>query len=314
MFGFVKKAVKAVSNAPKVLKKIPVVGAPAAAVTSLTLAPVKVANGVISGQRLDKIALGQLKDGVSAATTLAPYAQTVLSFVPGVGTSAAGIIGTAAALAKGKPITEAVVAGMRGALPGGPVAQAAFDVAYAGVQGRPIDEVALNAIPVPPEQRRLIAAAVKATRDIANGKRVDQAIVKRALDAAPPDVRKAIQVGMAVSQGKNLQQAAAMAVKGAVPLPALVVDNMADVNTAKQVADSVVKGLNRKVRTPKDKAVKAKAHTILKTTNAAALRHKDPKVRQAAANGLTLMKRRAAQLKARKRWAIDKHGFARKVG
>ena len=106
MFGFVKKAFKAVSDAPKVLKKIPVVGAPAAAVTSLTLAPVKVANGVISGQRLDKIALGQLKDGVSAATTIAPYAQTVLSFVPGVGTTAAGLLAPRLLWPKGSPLRK----------------------------------------------------------------------------------------------------------------------------------------------------------------------------------------------------------------
>lgn len=314
MFGFVKKAVKAVSNAPKVLKQIPVVGAPAAAVTSLTLAPVKVANGVISGQRLDKIALGQLKDGVSAATTIAPYAQTVLSIVPGVGTGAAGVIGAATALAKGKPITDAVVEGIRGSLPGGPVAQAAFNAAYAGVQGKPITAVALAAVPIPDDSKKLIVAGINATRDIANGKRVDEAIVKRALAVAPPDVRKALQVGMAVSQGKNLQKAVIMAAKGAVPMPALVVNSAKNVATAKQLADSVIKGVNRKVRSPKDKAVKAKAQAILKTTNAAALKHKDPKVRQAAANGLTLMKRRAAQLKARKRWKLDARGFARRTG
>lgn len=312
MFGFVKKAFKAVADAPKVLKKIPVVGAPAAAVTSLTLAPVRVANDVVSGKRIDKIAAGELKRAVSDATTIAPYAQSVLSLVPGIGTGAAGIIGAAAALAKGKPITTALVEGIRGSLPGGAVAKAAFDVAYAGMQGRPLDEVALSALPIPPEQRTLVLAGIKATRDIASGKRVDETIVKRALSVAPPDVRKAIQVGMAVSQGKNLQQAVIMAAKGAIPMPALIVNTASKVGTAKQIADSVVKGVNRKSRSPKDAQVKAKAKAILVGTNHTALKHPSKKVRQAAANGLTLMKKRAAQLNARRKWTIDKKGFARK--
>lgn len=192
--------------------KIPVVGTPISAVYNAAVTtPFKVVNGVVSGKRLDKVAYETLQNAVKNAQTLAPYAQAVVSTVPGVGTGAAGVIGAANALSKGKPISAAIVEGVKGSLPGGPVATAAFDVAYAGMQGKPVSEVALNAIPLPPEQKKLVISGIKAASDIANGKRADEAIVKRALDIAPPQVRQAMQVGMAVAQGEKLQKIAAKA-------------------------------------------------------------------------------------------------------
>lgn len=75
-----------------------------------------------------------------------PYVQSVLSFVPGVGTGISAAIGAAQALADGRSITQAIVAAAKSAIPGGPLAATAFDAAWGLAHGRPIDSVALEAL------------------------------------------------------------------------------------------------------------------------------------------------------------------------
>ena len=192
----------------KAISGIPYVGEPFYAAFDAGFAgPFKLAQSIADGKRIDKAIYDRLKADVKNAQTLAPYAQAVVSLVPGVGTGIAGAIGAANALSKGRPIDEAVVAGIRGSVPGGPIGQAAFDVAMAGMQGKSIEDTALQAIPLDPEQKKLVIAGIKAARDIAQGKEADEVLVNRALDTLDPDTRKAVQIGMAVAHAKNLQAA-----------------------------------------------------------------------------------------------------------
>ena len=132
----------------KAISGIPYVGEPFYAAFDAGFAgPFKLAQSIADGKRIDKAIYDRLKADVKNAQTLAPYAQAVVSLVPGVGTGIAGAIGAANALSKGRPIDEAVVAGIRGSVPGGPIGQAAFDVAMAGMQGKSIEDTALQAIP-----------------------------------------------------------------------------------------------------------------------------------------------------------------------
>lgn len=80
-----------------------------------------------------------------AALGAVPYAQAVLSFVPGIGTGVSAALGAASALAQGQSITDAALAAARGALPGGPVAQTAFDVGLSIAKGASPTEAALAA-------------------------------------------------------------------------------------------------------------------------------------------------------------------------
>jgi hypothetical protein len=178
---------------------------------------INLAANIASGQRIDKAAYGALKERVKAYQDVAPYVQTVVSLVPGVGQGISGAIGAANALSKGQPITQALIEAGRGALPGGPVAAAAYDVAVAGIQGKPIDEVMLNALPIPADQKQIVVAAVRAASDIASGKRVDEAIYARGRNLLPPAARTALDTGVAIAQGQKLQQIAKTAVVAAVP-------------------------------------------------------------------------------------------------
>lgn len=167
------------SNAVKVITKIPVLGN----IAKIAASPFQMMGAIASGQRLDKAVLGTLKSQVNAVRDLAPYAQMVVSLVPGVGTGIGAALGAAVALSKGRPITEAVMAGIKGALPGGPLAASGFDMAMSIAHGKPVLESALHA----------------------------------ARDQLPPVAQKAFDIGLSVAQGRKLQNVIKDAVVSLAP-------------------------------------------------------------------------------------------------
>jgi hypothetical protein len=213
------------------VSKIPVVGPLAKSVASLVTLPLNVAEQLAAGGRIDKVAMGSLKSALSSVKQIAPYATTVLSLVPGVGTGLSGAIGAGLALASGQNISDALVTGVRGALPGGALSAAAFDVAHAAMQGKPIDQIALNALPIAPQAKQALAQGVSVAKDLAAGKKVSQAVVDAATHALPPELQKAVQIGAALGHARNLQGAVGT-LKHAANLSALA---QAGVAAAKQI-------------------------------------------------------------------------------
>lgn len=210
-----KKAVSSVANA---IKKIPVLGTIAGAAASLALLPAVAASQLLQGRRIDHIAIDQFKRTVAGVKTLAPYVQTVISFVPGVGTGISAGLGGALALAEGKNITQAVEAAVKSSIPGGPAAQAAFSVASGVMQGKPIDQIAINALPIGNAEKDLLRRGLSVAKDLAAGKRVDQVLLDQAIKQLPPALQKAVQVGTAIGHAKNLQGALGAAAHGAQQL------------------------------------------------------------------------------------------------
>lgn len=241
-FGFFKKIVKTAGKGVRSVAKVtgsvakglghvPVVGGGLKGVYNLTFnAPFKTANAIASGQRLDKVALNTIKEHVRDVKDVAPYAQMVISVVPGVGQGISGAIGAGLALASGQPVTEAIAAGVRSALPGGPVAQAAFDVGKAAISGKPISAIALQALPLNPQQKSALGKAMAAANAIASGKPVSAAAIDAAIAVLPSEARKGIQTGMALSEAQRLQANAAKSI-----------DSKALASLAK-IGASVVKG------------------------------------------------------------------------
>ena len=213
--GAVKKGVTSVG---KKLGDVPVVGKGLHAVYNLGPAGlIELSANIASGARIDKAVLQHFKNQIQDVRDVAPYVQTIVSFVPAVGPGVSGAIGAASALSRGKPISEAIIAGVKESLPGGPLALAALDVAIAGVQGKPISQLALNAIPLPEDQKQYVMQAVMAAKDIAQGKRIDHAIYDRGKNLLPPDAQKALQIGVALGHAKSLQDVMKTAAKEAVP-------------------------------------------------------------------------------------------------
>lgn len=222
-----KKATKVVHGAQNQLSKVPVVGKGLKAVSTLALSPYDVAANIVAGQRIDKAVVNHFKTQLGAIRDVAPYVQTIISFVPGIGNGISGAMGAAIALAQGKPITEVMIAAARGALPGGPLAAAAFDAAHAAIRGQSISDIALAAVPLPPEQKDILRQSLIVAKDIANGKRVDKILLDRVnanLKKLPGDVQRAAQVGIALGQGQNIQKTlvkAATSKAGTMNIPGL---------------------------------------------------------------------------------------------
>ncbi len=191
----------------KVTHNIPVIGGIVGTVNQVALMPIALTQGVLDGGRIDKVALSNLKQTLGSVKSLAPYIATVVSFVPGVGTGVSAAIGAGLALAEGKSITEAMVAGVKGAIPGGPAAQAAFSVAQAAIERKPIDQIAIAALPISASQKTMMTQAMTAVKEIASGKNVSHAIVDNAIKSLPPQYSKAIQIGLAMGHAKSLQDA-----------------------------------------------------------------------------------------------------------
>lgn len=205
-----KDAVHTTADASRAVKttvgKVPVIGKPLSSVYRLTIGmPYEIADSVVQGERLDKVALGTLKKSLQDVKAVAPYAQTVITLVPGVGQGISAGIGAGLALASGQPITEALKAGVLASIPGGAVAKSVADVSFAIIQKKPLDAALMSAVPLPADQKHALSVVLSSAKGLAEGKRIDKVALAAAQKQLPPDVMKAAKIGVALSQGKNLQ-------------------------------------------------------------------------------------------------------------
>lgn len=157
----------------KATKSIPVLGDVTRIVSKAASAPIDLASSIASGARIDRAVIGHLKAQLKTVKEAAPYAQMVISVVPGVGTGVSAAIAAGVALAEGRSIDEIGKAAIRGSIPGGPIAVAAYDTALR----------------------------------VAAGGNVAQAAIESARAALPENVRQAFDVGLAVVTGENIQNA-----------------------------------------------------------------------------------------------------------
>src|SRR6478752_634657 len=214
-----KVATNYAQHAVSALGKIPVIGPLANAAGNLMLLPANTVNQLAAGDRIDRVALGSLKSALANVKAIAPYAQTVLSFVPGVGQGLSGAIGASMALAAGQSISDALLAGVKGAIPGGPLAQAAFSVASDVMQGKQITTIAINALPgLSPQAKAAMLQGLDAAKRLAKGEKVSQVVIDAALKQLPPEAQKAVQIGAAIGQAKSIQDAARAAAGAATGL------------------------------------------------------------------------------------------------
>lgn len=161
------------------IAKIPVLGPVFKAATT----PFTMIANLAQGERIDHALLGAMKEQLGGIKSLAPYAATIVSFVPGIGTGVAAAIAAGAALAEGKPIDQALEEGIKGAIPGGALAAAGFDLA----------------------------------KKVASGANVAKAALETARATLPPEAQKAFDIGLAVTSGKSLQNSLMSAVTSLAP-------------------------------------------------------------------------------------------------
>ncbi len=205
------------SKAANAVGKIPILGDVARAgigAVRLGLGPAAMAidagSRLARGQSLGAALKGAVAGQVSAVRDQLKLAEMVAPFIPGIGTGVAAALGAANALASGRPITEALVAAARGALPGGAIAQAAFDTALNLAKGKNIGEALLSAardrLPGGPVARAAFDGAVA----LAQGKKLQDAAFAAAGRILPPSpyAADALSFVQRVANGQNIQHAA----------------------------------------------------------------------------------------------------------
>lgn len=172
----IETTIDAVDTIGEAVGGVPVLGDVTRIVSDVYTAPLRLTRDIASGARIDQAVLKAAKDQVRIVRDAAPYAQIVISVVPGIGTGVSAAMSAGIALAEGRDIDEIAKAAIRGALPGGPIAAAGFDAALKIAQGQNVGQVALESA------RELIP---------------------------PGPGRQAFDIGLAVATGENLQNALA---------------------------------------------------------------------------------------------------------
>jgi hypothetical protein len=167
----------------------------------LTLRAAKGLGRVASGENIFKVAGGMVKSGLKDVGQVMQAASTVASFVPGLGTGVGAALGAASALAQGQPITDALLAAAKGALPGGAIAAAAFDVAKGLAQGKNIADAALNAARNQLPGGAAARVAFDTALALARGQKLQNAALSAAASLAPasPFTRTALNVARQVA-------------------------------------------------------------------------------------------------------------------
>jgi len=157
-------------------------------------APLYIAQAIASGERLDHVFINAAKAQMKIIKDAAPYAQAVIAFVPGIGTTAAAAIAGGIALAEGKSIDEAAKAAIRAAIPGGAVALAAYDTATKVLSGQNVTkamiEAARNAIPEGPARQ-----AYDIGTAVATGEKIQTAIAHGLANMASDQIQKVLAEG-----------------------------------------------------------------------------------------------------------------------
>jgi hypothetical protein len=194
---------KGITKASQLVGKVPIIGGPLHSVMSLAGQPFRVAEAAASGANIGKLALDSFKENVAAVRSVAPVAQMVVGIVPGVGGAVSGALAVGIALSDGRPITEAMQAAAKAAIPGGALAAAAFEVTQAAIQGKNIIKAGLSTAlkQLPAEAQK----ALNVVQQAAAGGNIAKIALQQAVNALPPTIQKAAMVGIAVGEGKKLQ-------------------------------------------------------------------------------------------------------------
>lgn len=181
------------------IEKVPVLGTLAHAVVAGT--GLGLVTNIASGARIDRAVVSDFKDKLRAAKESAPLAESIVSVVPGVGTGIAGALAFGTALAEAHRIDDALIASVRGALPGGALAQAAFDTANGLLHGQNITHAALAAAraQIPPEGRAAFDVAIA----VAHGQNLQRAVMHAAATVAPSVLSNILPSGAASALARD---------------------------------------------------------------------------------------------------------------
>jgi len=180
---------------------------------------------IIKGKRIDTALLARFNEDLQDFKNVGPYVQMVVSLVPGWGTAVSAAIGMGLALANGQPIDQIILAGVSSALPGGPLAKAAVNLAYSGIHAAITHEkldigklggmamsAASDALNLPPIAKNALMAGVSMCGQLCAGVKPEVAISHAVIDALPlPKLAKdalqeADSIALDLAHGKRVDR------------------------------------------------------------------------------------------------------------
>jgi hypothetical protein len=249
----IKWVAKGVQQLGKLLSKIPIIGGLLKGILQIWTAPITFANAIARGTRLDKALLKTFRSVMGGFAEGMKWATTIISVIPGIGPVCSAVLGTAVSLAQGQPITEALKNGLLSAIPGGPLAKAAFETGIAVFQGKNPEQIGLAAVgalagvvgvPIPDGIKKTMATGIDMTHKLANGQVISPDFLKNVSGQLPSVMGKA-------NAEKLLQQASGRGVTQAVQIAS-------QTKIANALASSYtrVKGMTEESRSALDKGLK----------------------------------------------------------
>jgi hypothetical protein len=227
----------------KGIEHIPVAGPLIHGVLDVGNAPFRITEEIGRGKRLDRAAMSGLKELGSGVHEVAPYAQTIVALVPGVGTAASAAIGAAAAIAEGQPLDDIAMSAVAGTVPGGAFAKTGYDIGKAALKHKPIGSIVLKGlgdlgpqlgVVIPDAAKDAIGNGLNLARHIASGLPVDPKLVEHAIKALPePTMRIAAQTARNLASHKSV--ADVLIESGQQMIPGLSVDQRKDLDGAMKI-------------------------------------------------------------------------------
>jgi hypothetical protein len=199
-----------------------------AAIVPITV-PAKIIDDIAHHKSFSKSLYDGFKVGLAAAHDIAPYVQSVIAFIPGLGTAASAAIAGGIALAEGKPIDVILEKTIEGAIPGGAFVGSAYDMGKAAIEHKdPLSVIesglggltsALGGIVpgvdvsdiIPDSAKDLLTQGIQEAKDVVAGTGIDTGAIEQAISQIkiPKDAQKAflaaLKTGMAVGHAKKLQ-------------------------------------------------------------------------------------------------------------
>ena len=171
---------------------------------------VDTAAGVARGDNVFKALKEGARGSVSDLRESLRFAATIAPFVPGIGTGVGAALAAANALASGQPITEALIAAARNAIPGGAIAQTGFETAINLAKGKPIGDALLKAARSQLPGGPAAQAAFDAGLALAQGQNIQNATIAAAGSLLPksPYTNDALSFVRKVANGEHIGRAA----------------------------------------------------------------------------------------------------------
>lgn len=144
-------------------------------------------------------------DTLDALPIIARGVAMIVSNIPVFGTAISFVIHAAVSLAQDKPLDDAMLDAIGGALPGQPTSGMAFNAGVAIAKGERVDQVVVSALPyLPPEMRGLVKVAANVVYGIASGQNITKVAYDEIRAQLPSEAQQAMDAAKRIAQGENV--------------------------------------------------------------------------------------------------------------